>query len=82
MEHIYNNMSYESQEQSETATFVLQIKFRQNKSWQGSVEWLEKKKTLNFRSALELINIIESTREQGYQVEVLDMKQEQHAAAR
>lgn len=66
-----------SQDNQETATFILNIKFRQNKSWQGTIEWIEKKKILNFRSALELIKIIDSTNEQGYQVEVIDTNEVQ-----
>lgn len=56
----------------EKATFILQIKFRQNASWQGSVQWVEKKQTLHFRSALELIKIIDSACEQGYEAEVIE----------
>ncbi|MBN7774598.1 hypothetical protein [Clostridium aminobutyricum] len=59
------------------ATFILQVKFRQNASWQGTVKWLEKKETLHFRSALEFIKIIDSAREEGLQVRVegLDRKE-------
>lgn len=60
-----------SSESGEKATFILQIKFRQNASWQGTVRWVEKKQTLSFRSALELIKIIDSVCEQGYQAEVI-----------
>jgi len=63
----------EKRETKQAATFILQIKFRQNNTWQGSLEWVEKKKTMMFRSALELIKIIDSTKDQGYQVEVFDI---------
>ncbi|WP_243158109.1 hypothetical protein [Aminipila terrae] len=63
-------------ESGQKATFILQIKFRQNASWQGTVQWVEKKQTLNFRSALELIKIIDSATEQGYKAEVVEMDQE------
>ncbi len=52
------------------ATFILHLQFRQNSSWQGTIQWVEKKQTLNFRSALELINIIDSTSQQGYEIEM------------
>jgi len=52
------------------ATFILHLQFRQNSSWQGTIQWVEKKQTLNFRSALELINIIDSTSRQGYEIEM------------
>ena len=45
-------------ETGKLATFVIDIMFRQNKSWQGSVVWLEGKKKLAFRSALELTFLI------------------------
>ena len=40
------------------ATFALRILFRQNASWQGTVDWLERAEKLNFRSVLELIGLI------------------------
>lgn len=60
-------------EKGQKATFILQIRFRQNASWQGTVKWVEKKKTLNFRSALELIKIIDSACEEGYEAEVIGL---------
>lgn len=62
-------------ETGEKATFILQIKFRQNASWQGTIQWVEKKRTLNFRSALELIKIIDSVCEEGYQAEVIGLEE-------
>lgn len=41
-------------------TFVLNIKCRKNHTWQGTVNWVEEKKSLSFRSALELIKILDS----------------------
>ena len=42
------------------ATFAVRILFRQNASWQGSVTWLEGKREQSFRSALELILLMDS----------------------
>lgn len=42
------------------ATFSLQVIFRRNASWQGSVTWLEGKQTQHFRSVLELIALMDS----------------------
>lgn len=42
------------------ATFAVRILFRQNASWQGSVKWLEGKQEQTFRSALELIFLMNS----------------------
>ena len=41
------------------ATFRIRIMFRQNKSWQGSVMWLETRHEEQFRSALELLSIFQ-----------------------
>ena len=42
------------------ATFALRILFRQNSSWQGSVAWLEGRSEQSFRSALELVFLMDS----------------------
>lgn len=45
------------------ATFKLQILFRQNASWQGSVSWVETGVEAQFRSALELVSLMDSVLE-------------------
>ena len=50
-------------------TFILHLQFNQNDSWQGSIKWVESKKTILFRSALEMIKIIESTCQQDSEME-------------
>lgn len=45
------------------ATFALQILFRRNASWQGSISWLEGKQRQSFRSVLELITLLNSAME-------------------
>ena len=42
------------------ATFIVQIKYRQNATWQGDVVWAEQNRKVYFRSALELMKIIDS----------------------
>ena len=42
------------------ATFYIRIIFRQNASWQGSVTWLEGEREESFRSALELVLLMDS----------------------
>ena len=42
-----------------TGTFVVKILDRQNATWQGSVTWLEEQKVQFFRSALELMKMID-----------------------
>ena len=44
----------------ELATFKLKIIFRHNASWQGSVAWIEDSEEEPFRSALELIMLMDS----------------------
>lgn len=41
------------------ATFHVRIRFRRNASWQGTVTWLECRKTMQFRSALELLRLMD-----------------------
>ena len=41
------------------ATFGVRILFRQNASWQGSVSWLESGREQTFRSALELLLLLD-----------------------
>ena len=42
-------------------SFVVEIKSQENHTWQGTITWVEGKKKENFRSALELIRLIDST---------------------
>ena len=49
----------------ELATFTIRILFRQNASWQGSVSWLEGGQEQSFRSALELIFLMDSALKMG-----------------
>lgn len=41
------------------STFVVQVQFCQNSSWQGTIAWTEQKKEQRFRSTLELIKLID-----------------------
>lgn len=47
----------------EQGTFIIKILDKHNSTWQGSVTWVEKQKTQNFRSALELIKMIDGVLE-------------------
>ena len=42
-------------------TFVIKVMNTQNATWQGTVTWTDGKRTEPFRSALELIKLIDST---------------------
>lgn len=45
------------------SSFAVQIRFRRNASWQGTITWIDKNKTQNFRSVLELIVLLNSALE-------------------
>lgn len=45
------------------ATFLLNIQDTQHATWQGTVTWVEKQQKQQFRSALELLKLIESALE-------------------
>ena len=41
-------------------TFVIQVLNNQHATWQGTVTWVDKDETKEFRSALELIRLLDS----------------------
>lgn len=41
-------------------SFMIVVKNTQNETWQGSIRWVEEKRETHFRSALELIKLIDS----------------------
>lgn len=45
------------------ATFVVHVKYRQYSTWQGEIVWAEKNKKQTFRSALELLKLIDNALE-------------------
>ena len=49
-----------AKETGRLATFVVRVLFRQNASWQGSLTWEDTGQEENFRSALELIFLMDS----------------------
>lgn len=42
-------------------SFVVEVKSQENHSWQGTITWVEGKRTEHFRSALEMIRLMDST---------------------
>ena len=44
---------------SSKGTFEIAIKFTQNSTWQGQIHWVEKNKKQNFRSALEMLKLMD-----------------------
>ena len=45
---------------NQSQSFVLEVKSKENHSWQGTITWVEGQKKENFRSALELIRLMDS----------------------
>lgn len=46
-----------------TGTFVIHVSYCDNATWQGEVTWAEANKKKSFRSALELIRLIDGALE-------------------
>ena len=40
-------------------TFIIRVQHRQNSSWQGRITWMDKNKTVYFRSIWEMIKLVE-----------------------
>lgn len=56
-------------QESRQATFIVHVTQNENASWQGQVTWADENVTKNFRSALELIKMIDGvvrTDEEGF----------------
>ena len=44
---------------STKGTFEISVKFMQNSTWQGQIHWVEKNVKQNFRSALEMLKLMD-----------------------
>lgn len=42
----------------ELGTFIIRVQHRQNSSWQGRITWMDKNKTVYFRSIWEMIKLV------------------------
>lgn len=42
-------------------SFVIEVQSQENHSWQGAITWVEGQKKEYFRSALEMLRLIDST---------------------
>ena len=60
IKHPYHGLRDVSAEamQDKHAAFLLHVQFRQNSTWQGTLEWIDEKKIKRFRSELEMIGMI------------------------
>ncbi|MEG2038913.1 MAG: hypothetical protein RRZ73_04205 [Oscillospiraceae bacterium] len=50
-------------QRGEKATFMIQVQYRQNATWQGTISWVERKESQHFRSTLELIKLMDNAME-------------------
>ena len=48
-----------SNEERNTGTFIVKVLNTQNSTWQGNITWVEKQKTETFRSAMEMMMMID-----------------------
>jgi len=46
-------------------TFEISVKFMQNSTWQGEIHWVEKNQKQNFRSALEMLKLMDEALAEG-----------------
>ncbi len=59
MNHKQNN----NETHIEDLVFFIRVQYRCNSSWQGTIQWMDGRKTSIFRSALELGNLINDARQ-------------------
>ena len=66
------NMAEKRTDAAGKASFVVHVQFRQHATWQGSITWVDKGTTQQFRSVLEMIRLmteaVESQEPQEVQV--------------
>lgn len=48
----------------EGTRFIVDVRYRENATWQGEVRWVDQNKQCNFRSALELLKLIDGAMDQ------------------
>ena len=58
-----------NEQEKHKGTFVVKILDRQNATWQGTVTWIEEQKTQCFRSALELLKLIDGALDVKLEIE-------------
>jgi hypothetical protein len=59
-------------------TFIVNIKCRENATWQGKVTWAQKSKTKYFRSTLELIKMLNGAMDDDNAADTVNEQEEQH----
>lgn len=59
-----------NKKQKNTGTFLIKIMDQQNGTWQGSVTWVEEQREQHFRSALELLKLIDGALDNNYEIRI------------
>jgi len=54
-----------NKEKKAKAKFIVSVQYRQNATWQGTIQWVEKNKSQNFRSTLELLKLMDEAIAEG-----------------
>ena len=54
------NREFMMKQSGTCGTFLLYVQYRQNATWQGQIMWKERGKTLEFRSALEFLILLDN----------------------
>jgi len=61
MEHKNHKDDLKNEAQDDLVFFV-RVQYRRNTSWQGTIQWMDGKKSGTFRSVLELGNMIKDAK--------------------
>ena len=71
-----NDLMYNRQLNTEKkkGTFVVKIEYCQRGTWQGQVTWVEQNRSERFRSALELVRLMDEAMAGEAQIEVRETK--------
>ena len=64
-----------------SASFLIDIVDTQNHTWQGRLYWVQEKKTVTFRSALELMQLLSSAVAPEEMMNIYDAVEEGESAA-
>ena len=51
--------------QNQRTTFIVNVQYRQNATWQGTITWVQQNVTQHFRSAFEMLKLMEQANNHG-----------------
>lgn len=57
-------------------TFIVNVQYRMNGTWQGTITWVEQNLTQHFRSAFEMLKLMEQANQQAKVIRWEDEKKE------